>query len=169
MNIKAIYLMQTQKEIDEFSKFLENDIKKEFSLKILENENVLDIDVYWDALHFVLTGSSLLQPVFDNPLSEMLSGTYPFYEESEDYIAYIHSKDIQNIVNEINKVNIYEKTLHLTFKILTNENLYPEHYSEYKEEHDRILREEIRENFNKMKIYFNTALKENKGIILGLI
>ncbi len=169
MNIKAIYIMQKEEEIESLFLSKEEDIKKEFSLKIAENEQVLDLDIYWDALHYVLVGSSLLMPDFLNPLSEMLSGTFPFYEESEDYISYIMPKDMKNIVEELNKINIYEKTLHLSIKTLADNEIYPESYSEYKEEHDRVLREEIRDKFNELKVYFNNALNENNGIILAIM
>ncbi len=169
MNIKALYIAFLEDKINYFKTLDENNLKKEVFKDILENDNVFDLGLYWDALHFSLVGTSLTQPDFTNPLSELLSGTYPFFEDSEDYISYINNNDVKKLTEVLNKVNIYEKVLDITFKTLSENDIYPESFSEYSENQDMILREELRDNFNKLKIFFNKAKIENKGIVITLI
>ena len=41
-----------------------------------ENLEICDIDKMWDALHFLLTGKSALEPIKDNLISEAIVGQF---------------------------------------------------------------------------------------------
>ena len=74
---------------------------------INQEEKLFDLDKMWDALHFVLTGVSSLEPVKNDPLSEAVAGRAPI-EDVEEYIAYTEKSRIKDIVFALEHFDIEE-------------------------------------------------------------
>ena len=92
MGIIANYQYLSDANLQELKSFYaeEDDIFEEVEDWNDEAEILLDIDKMWDALHFVLTGVSCIEPIKNNPLSEAVVGVFSI-DGSVEYISYIEN------------------------------------------------------------------------------
>ncbi len=167
MQIKAVYISVDEEELEYLLSLQEQSLKSEFIVKQNKTQKI-DIDVYWDILHFVLTSQSALNPPDLNDLSALIIGNLPFLSDSEDYIAYNTKDEVKAIFKTLSEVNIYDKTINLSIETIIENELYPTNLKDYKTGYDRVLKEEVRESFDKLKEFYKNANDEDKVVVVGV-
>lgn len=130
-----------------------------------EAEILLDIDKMWDALHFVLTGVSCIEPIKNNPLSEAVVGVFPI-DGIEEYISYIEKSRIKDIVFALDNFDIEKALETFNMEECKEAELYPNIWG-YEEETDEI-KEEIMDYFQDMKGFYKQVLEEDGNVLVTI-
>lgn len=167
MGIIANYQYLSDANLQELKSFYaeEDDIFEEVEDWNDEAEILLDIDKMWDALHFVLTGVSCIEPIKNNPLSEAVVGVFPI-DGIEEYISYIEKSRIKDIVFALDNFD-KEKALKIfSMKECKEAELYPDIW-DYEEETAEI-KEEIMDYFQNMKDFYKQVLEEDGNVLVTI-
>ena len=167
MGIIANYLYLSGAHLQELKSFYaeEDDIFEEVEDWNDEAEILLDIDKMWDALHFVLTGVSCIEPIKNNPLSEAVVGVLPI-DGIEEYISYIEKSRIKDIVFTLDNYDIEKALETFSLKECKEAELYPDIW-DYEEETDEI-KEEIMDYFQDMKDFYKQVLEEDGNVLVTI-
>ena len=167
MGIIANYQYLSDANLQELKSFYaeEDDIFEEVEDWNDEAEILLDIDKMWDALHFVLTGVSCIEPIKNNPLSEAVVGVFSI-DGIEEYISYIEKSRIKNIVFALDNFDIEKALETFSMKECKEAELYPDIW-DYEEETDEI-KEEIMDYFQNMKDFYKQVLEEDGNVLVTI-
>lgn len=130
-----------------------------------EAEILLDIDKMWDALHFVLTGVSCIEPIKNNPLSEAVVGVFSI-DGIEEYISYIEKSRIKDIVFALDNFDIEKALKTFSMKECKEAELYPNIWG-YEEETEEI-KEEIMDYFQNMKDFYKQVSEEDGNVLVTI-
>ena len=167
MGIIANYQYLSDTNLQELKSFYaeEDDIFEEVEDWNDEAEILLDIDKMWDALHFVLTGVSCIEPIKNNPLSEAVVGVFSI-DGIEEYISYIEKSRIKDIVFALDNFNIEKALETFSMEECKEAELYPNIWG-YEEETDEI-KEEIMDYFQDMKDFYKQVLEEDGNVLVTI-
>ena len=167
MGIIANYQYLSDNNLQELKSFYaeEDDIFEEVEDWNDEAEILLDIDKMWDALHFVLTGVSCIEPIKNNPLSEAVVGVFSI-DGIEEYISYIEKSRIKDIVFALDNFDIEKALKIFSMKECKEAELYPDIW-DYEEETDEI-KEEIMDYFQDMKDFYKQVLEEDGNVLVTI-
>ena len=167
MGIIANYQYLSDANLQELKSFYaeEDDIFEEVEDWNDEAEILLDIDKMWDALHFVLTGVSCIEPIKNNPLSEAVVGVFSI-DGIEEYISYIEKSRIKDIVFALDNFDIEKALETFSMKECKEAELYPDIW-DYEEETDEI-KEEIMDYFQDMKDFYKQVLEEDGNVLVTI-
>ncbi len=167
MGIIANYQYLSDANLQELKSFYaeEDDIFEEVEDWNDEAEILLDIDKMWDALHFVLTGVSCIEPIKNNPLSEAVVGVFSI-DGIEEYISYIEKSRIKDIVFALDDFDIEKALKIFSMKECKEAELYPDIW-DYEEETDEI-KEEIMDYFQNMKDFYKQVLEEDGNVLVTI-
>ena len=167
MGIIANYQYLSDTNLQELKSFYaeEDDIFEEVEDWNDEAEILLDIDKMWDALHFVLTGVSCIEPIKNNPLSEAVVGVFSI-DGIEEYISYIEKSRIKDIVFALDNFDIEKALKTFSMKECKEAELYPDIW-DYEEETDEI-KEEIMDYFQNMKDFYKQVLEEDGNVLVTI-
>ena len=167
MGIIANYQYLSDTNLQELKSFYaeEDDIFEEVEDWNDEAEILLDIDKMWDALHFVLTGVSCIEPIKNNPLSEAVVGVFSI-DGIEEYISYIEKSRIKDIVFALDNFDIEKALETFSMKECKEAELYPDIW-DYEEETDEI-KEEIMDYFQNMKDFYKQVLEEDGNVLVTI-
>ena len=167
MGIIANYQYLSDANLQELKSFYaeEDDIFEEVEDWNDEAEILLDIDKVWDALHFVLTGVSCIEPIKNNPLSEAVVGVFSI-DGIEEYISYIEKSRIKDIVFALDNFDIEKALETFSMEECKEAELYPNIWG-YEEETDEI-KEEIMDYFQDMKDFYKQVLEEDGNVLVTI-
>ena len=167
MGIIANYQYLSDANLQELKSFYaeEDDIFEEGEDWKDEAEILLDIDKMWDALHFVLTGVSCIEPIKNNPLSEAVVGVFSI-DGIEEYISYIEKLRIKDIVFALDNFDIEKALETFSMEECKEAELYPNIWG-YEEETDEI-KEEIMDYFQDMKDFYKQVLEEDGNVLVTI-
>ena len=167
MGIIANYQYLSDANLQELKSFYaeEDDIFEEVEDWNDEAEILLDIDKMWDALHFLLTGVSCIEPIKNNPLSEAVVGVFSI-DGIEEYISYIEKSRIKDIVFALDNFDIEKALKTFSMKECKEAELYPDIW-DYEEETDEI-KEEIMDYFQNMKDFYKQVLEEDGNVLVTI-
>ena len=167
MGIIANYQYLSDANLQELKSFYaeEDDIFEEVEDWNDEAEILLDIDKMWDALHFVLTGVSCIEPIKNNPLSEAVVGVFSI-DGIEEYISYIEKSRIKNIVFALDNFDIEKALETFSMEECKEAELYPNIWG-YEEETEEI-KEEIMDYFQDMKDFYKQVLEEDGNVLVTI-
>ena len=167
MGIIANYQYLSDANLQELKSFYaeEGDIFEEVEDWNDEAEILLDIDKMWDALHFVLTGVSSIEPIKNNPLSEAVVGVFSI-DGIEEYISYIEKSRIKDIVFALDNFDIEKALETFSMEECKEAELYPDIW-DYEEETDEI-KEEIMDYFQDMKDFYKQVLEEDGNVLVTI-
>ena len=167
MGIIANYQYLSDTNLQELKSFYAevDDIFEEVEDWNDEAEILLDIDKMWDALHFVLTGVSCIEPIKNNPLSEAVVGVFSI-DGIEEYISYIEKSRIKNIVFALDNFDIEKALETFSMEECKEAELYPNIWG-YEEETDEI-KEEIMDYFQNMKDFYKQVLEEDGNVLVTI-
>lgn len=119
----------------------------------------------WDALHFILTGTSAENPLKGNLLSESIVGTTPI-SDSDGYAAYIESTQIHEIISALEGFDIKSAMEHFSMQVCKEHHIYPDIW-DYEDEIDDI-KEEINDYFYKISNFYKTARHSNSNVLVSI-
>lgn len=167
MGIIANYQYLSDANLQELKSFYaeEDDIFEEVEDWNDEAEILLDIDKMWDALHFVLTGVSCIEPIKNNPLSEAVVGVFSI-DGIEEYISYIEKSRIKDIVFALDNFDIEKALETFSMEECKEAELYPNIWG-YEEETEEI-KEEIMDYFQDMKDFYKQVLEEDGNVLVTI-
>ena len=167
MGIIANYQYLSDANLQELKSFYaeEGDIFEEVEDWNDEAEILLDIDKMWDALHFVLTGVSCIEPIKNNPLSEAVVGVFSI-DGIEEYISYIEKSRIKDIVFALDNFDIEKALETFSMEECEEAELYPNIWG-YEEETEEI-KEEIMDYFQDMKDFYKQVLEEDGNVLVTI-
>ena len=167
MGIIANYQYLSDANLQELKSFYaeEDDIFEEVEDWNDEAELLLDIDKMCDALHFVLTGVSCIEPIKNNPLSEAVVGVFSI-DGIEEYISYIEKSRIKDIVFALDNFDIEKALKIFSMKECKEAELYPDIW-DYEEETNEI-KEEIMDYFQNMKDFYKQVLEEDGNVLVTI-
>ena len=167
MGIIANYQYLSDTNLQELKSFYaeEDDIFEEVEDWNDEAEILLDIDKMWDALHFVLTGVSCIEPIKNNPLSEAVVGVFSI-DGIEEYISYIKKSRIKDIVFALDNFDIEKALETFSMEECKEAELYPNIWG-YEEETEEI-KEEIMDYFQDMKDFYKQVLEEDGNVLVTI-
>lgn len=126
---------------------------------------LLDIDKMWDALLFVMTGSSSSEFLDDNPLREAVLGVTPLEDVSE-YIAYTEKNKIAEIIEALESFDMDRAMANFSMEACKKADLYPNIW-DYLEEEEEI-KDEIRISFVNMKKFYKQILELNGNVLVTI-
>ena len=126
---------------------------------------LLDIDKMWDALLFVMTGSSSSEFLDDNPLREAGLGVTPLEDVSE-YIAYTEKNKIAEIIEALESFDMDRAMANFSMEACKKADLYPNIW-DYLEEEEEI-KDEIRISFVNMKKFYKQILELNGNVLVTI-
>ena len=167
MGIIANYQYLSDANLQELKSFYaeEDDIFEKVEDWNDEAEILLDIDKMWDALHFVLTGVSCIEPIKNNPLSEAVVGVFSI-DGIEEYISYIEKSRIKDIVFALDNFDIEKALETFSMKECKEAELYPDIW-DYEEETDEI-KEEIMDYFQNIKDFYKQVSEEDGNVLVTI-
>ena len=125
----------------------------------------LAMDKMWDALHFVLTGTSASEPIKNNCFSEAILGI-SHIEEVEDFIAYTEKSRIKDILLALDNFDIEKAMESFSMEECKKANIYPDIW-DYEEEREEI-EEEIMDYFQNMKNFYRKILEVNGNVLITI-
>lgn len=161
---KALLAKNGEDSTEQFFESLEElDDNEEF----LE-ENYADLDKLWDSLHYLLTGFDSDDDHNANKTPEQLALYYGFFgtEELSDEGVYLLTADkITNVVRALESVNIDELLEKVDFDKFRKADLYPDIW--YNEDKDDLA-DELKEYFESFKQFYQTALKNNRSVLITI-
>ena len=163
MGMRACYMEISEEKLQ---KLLDSDdlLEDIEALSEEEDNNEIDIDKMWDALHFLLTGVSAIEPIEDDPHSEFIVGEIAIGEE--DFIAYTtprRVKEIAGIVNEINFDDYLEK---FDMQKCKEADLYPDIW-DYDDEKEEIM-EELSDYFETLKKFYRAVAEHGNAVLVSI-
>ena len=79
---------------------------------------VTDVDKMWDALHFILTGASAVNPIEDDLLSIAIVGDQELVDDDELFNGYIAADMLPKIVAAMEAVDFSAKLAATPFSLL---------------------------------------------------
>ena len=126
---------------------------------------LIDIDKMWDALLFVMTGSSSSEFLDDNPLREAVLGVTPLEDVSE-YIAYTEKNKIAEIIEALESFDMDRAMANFSMEACKKADLYPNIW-DYLEEEEEI-KDEIRISFVNMKKFYKQILELNGNVLVTI-
>ena len=127
---------------------------------------VLEMDKFWDGLHFLLTGKSACEPLKGDPLSQAIVGSTKFIDdEDSDYIAYTPQDKVKRIVEALRKVKIDELIDDFQSKAFAQNGIYPNIWMRDDKE---SLQKELKNCFIELKEFYEKAIDEGNGIVVSI-
>ena len=130
----------------------------------IEDDEILDIDKMWDALHFILTGNDTGSPLEGNPLSEAVIGEVTFSDL--EFIAGIDKNRVKEIAKALESVDSNLLAQSFDMKNFKKYEIYPNIWG-YEEESDELL-EEILDYLEAMKVFYKKMADRNRNVLVTI-
>ena len=130
-----------------------------------EAEILLDIDKMWDILHFVLTGVSGTEPIWDDPLSEAVVGVASL-EEISEFTAYTEKERVEDILSALESFDIVGALHNLDMETCKKAELYPDIW-----EHDldfEGIKKEVHKCFEDLIDFYKQILEINGNVLVTI-
>ena len=166
MGLRANYQYLSDKDLMELKKFdNEDDIFEKVEDWNEEAEILLDIDKNWDLLHYMLTGVSASNPIWEDPLSEAVVGVTSI-EKIEDFIAYIEKDRVSDILKALEDFDMESALESFSLEEGKEEELYPDIW-DYDDEEDEI-KEDLLDCFERMKDFYKEILEVDGNVLVTI-
>lgn len=126
---------------------------------------VTDMDKMWDALHFILTGASAVNPIEDDLLSIAIVGDQELVDDDELFNGYIAADMLPKIVAAMEAVDFSAKLAATPFSLLEKNDIYPSIWEEDNDELEEIA-EMLTECFENLLDFYRecAANKHNVAV-----
>ena len=165
MGMYADYMAVSDSELDSMMTLTENELLSRIEeLEQLDETDIYSMDKLWDGMHFLLTGKSAQSPIDDDELSAAVVGVNNF--DTEDaFVACIEKEQLEDVVKEMEKLDfdaIWEKTKLSNFR---KKKIYPDIW---KDEDAEDLKTEMKDAFNDLLEFYQSALKASMNIIISI-
>ena len=132
-----------------------------------ENLEICDIDKMWDALHFLLTGKSALEPIKDNLISEAIVGQFNISgEEIEEFISGTKSDRVKEIAKALQELDFKTYIDKFDMSVFRQNDIYPDIW-EYEEEADEI-KDDLRTSFESLKKFYEKMAEQERAVLVSI-
>ena len=166
MGLRANYQYLSDKDLMELKKFdNEDDIFEKVEDWNEESEILLDIDKNWDLLHYMLTGVSASNPIWEDPLSEAVVGVTSI-EKIEDFIAYIEKDRVSDILKALEDFDMESALESCSLEEGKEAELYPDIW-DYDDEEEEI-KEDLLDCFERMKDFYKEILEADGNVLVTI-
>ena len=166
MGLRANYQYLSDKDLMELKKFdNEDDIFEKVEDWNEESEILLDIDKNWDLLHYMLTGVSASNPIWEDPLSEAVVGVTSI-EKIEDFIAYIEKDRVSDILKALEDFDMESALESFALEEGKEVELYPNIW-DYDDEEEEI-KEDLLDCFERMKDFYKEILEADGNVLVTI-
>ena len=166
MGLRANYQYLSDKDLMELKKFdNEDDIFEKVEDWNEEAEILLDIDKNWDLLHYMLTGVSASNPIWEDPLSEAVVGVTSI-EKIEDFIAYIEKDRVSDILKALEDFDMESALESFSLEEGKEAELYPDIW-DYDDEEEEI-KEDLLDCFERMKDFYKEVLEADGNVLVTI-
>ncbi len=166
MGLRANYQYLSDKDLMELKKFdNEDDIFEKVEDWNEEAEILLDIDKNWDLLHYMLTGVSASNPIWEDPLSEAVVGVTSI-EKIEDFIAYIEKDRVSDILKALEDFDMESALESFSLEEGKEAELYPDIW-DYDDEEEEI-KEDLLDCFERMKDFYKEILEVDGNVLVTI-
>lgn len=127
MKLLAVYMRVDDDTLDSLKELSGEDLID--SIEEIRNDDdtdYVDINEYWDGLHFLLTGVSAYEPIPNSKLSDFVVGADVFSDdEDSDFIGYSTSDEIEEIRREVSKIDLEELKERFDTRLFKEKQIYP--------------------------------------------
>ena len=162
MGLRANYQYLSDKDLVALKKFdNEEDIFEKVEDWNDEAEILLDIDKNWDLLHYMLTGVSASDPIWEDPLSEAVVGVTSI-EKIEDFIAYTKKDRVKDILKALEDFDMESALESFSLEEGKEAELYPNIW-DYEEEEEDLL-----DCFERMKEFYKEILEADGNVLVTI-
>ena len=121
----------------------------------------------WDALHFLLTGKSALEPIKDNLISEAIVGQFNISgEEIEEFISGTKSDRVKEIAKALQELDFETYIDKFNMSVFHQNDIYPDIW-EYEEEADEI-KDELRISFESLKKFYEKMAEQESAVLVSI-
>ena len=166
MGLRANYQYLSDKDLVALKKFdNEDDIFETVEDWNDEAEILLDIDKNWDLLHYMLTGVSASDPIWEDPLSEAVVGVTSI-EKIEDFIAYINKDRVSDILKALEDFDMESALKSFSLEEGKEAELYPDIW-DYDDEEEEI-KEDLLDCFERMKEFYKEILEADGNVLVTI-
>ena len=166
MGLRANYQYLSDKDLVALKKFdNEDDIFETVEDWNDEAEILLDIDKNWDLLHYMLTGVSASEPIWEDPLSEAVVGVTSI-EKIEDFIAYINKDRVSDILKALEDFDMESALESFSLEEGKEAELYPDIW-DYDDEEEEI-KEDLLDCFERMKEFYKEILEADGNVLVTI-
>lgn len=166
MGLRANYQYLSDKDLVALKKFdNEDDIFETVEDWNDEAEILLDIDKNWDLLHYMLTGVSASDPIWEDPLSEAVVGVTSI-EKIEDFIAYINKDRVSDILKALEDFDMESALESFSLEEGKEAELYPDIW-DYDDEEEEI-KEDLLDCFERMKDFYKEVLEADGNVLVTI-
>ena len=166
MGLRANYQYLSDKDLVALKKFdNEDDIFETVEDWNDEAEILLDIDKNWDLLHYMLTGVSASDPIWEDPLSEAVVGVTSI-EKIEDFIAYINKDRVSDILKALEDFDMESALESFSLEEGKEAELYPDIW-DYDDEEEEI-KEDLLDCFERMKDFYKEILEADGNVLVTI-
>ena len=166
MGLRANYQYLSDKDLVALKKFdNEDDIFETVEDWNDEAEILLDIDKNWDLLHYMLTGVSASEPIWEDPLSEAVVGVTSI-EKIEDFIAYINKDRVSDILKALEDFDMESALESFSLEEGKEAELYPDIW-DYDDEEEEI-KEDLLDCFERMKEFYKEILEVDGNVLVTI-
>ena len=156
MGLRANYQYLGDKELEALERFdNEEDIF----------ETVEDWNEEAEILHYMLTGVSASDPIWEDPLSEAVVGVTSI-EKIEDFIAYTKKDRVKDILKALEDFDMESALESFALEEGKEAELYPNIW-DYEEEEDEI-KEDLLDCFERMKDFYKEILEADGNVLVTI-
>ena len=162
MGMRACYMEISEEKLQ---KLLDSDdlLEDIEALSEEEDNNEIDIDKMWDALHFLLTGASA-DHLENNLRSNMVVGHTVIDEEN--LLAYTSSAKVKEIVEEIAGINFTSILAGFDMQKCKDAEIYPDIWDDEEDKED--IMEDLSDSFDQLKQLYRTAAEHRNGVLVSI-
>ena len=166
MGLRANYQYLSDKDLLSLKQFdNDDDIFETVEDWNEDAEILLDIDKNWDLLHYMLTGVSASDPIWEDPLSEVVVGVTSI-EEIDDFIAYTKKDRAADILKALEDFDMETALESFALEEGKEAELYPNIW-DYEEEEDEI-KEDLLDCFERMKDFYKEILDADGNVLVTI-
>lgn len=128
---------------------------------------VTDVDKMWDALHFILTGASAVNPIEDDLLSIAIVGDQELVDDDELFNGYIAADMLPKVVAAMEAVDFSAKLAETPFSLLEKNDIYPSIWEEDNDELEEIA-EELTEHFESLLDFYRECAANKLNVVVTI-
>lgn len=125
-----------------------------------DDDGVCDIDKLWDGLHYLLTKKT--EPDGNDIISIAIFGEHII--SSEDMISYILPERTAEIAETLGKIDFEAALKTYSGKDFSAKEIYPDIW----DEDPMDIKDELREAFGELRVFYAAAASCGKGVIVSI-
>jgi hypothetical protein len=167
MSVKACYIEADENLIEDLKNSSEEEKNARLeAIRRVHSCRFYDMECWWDALHYLLTGESASDPIEYSMLSEAVVGKKLFSDDDKAaFIAYTEPEDLAKISAALDWPTTKEVMKAFSLEELREHDIYPGNWEEEKTEE---YKKELTTVFKKLRRFYQLMTEEGKGVVISI-